>query len=109
MFRVEGNGPAMLGHRLVPLALRPQRVAQIMVGLGVRGSDRDELAVQRDRLVRLAAPSQRVAEHPARMLPTGVDLDRMTEGSDRLVEFAVQLEGLAEMDVERGVLGVEGD
>src|SRR6516164_5603055 len=59
---VNANGLSICGNRLVELALRSQRIAEVGMGRSEVGLDPDRAPICRDRLVELALAHQRVAE-----------------------------------------------
>jgi len=66
----------MCGDRLVELALRSQRIAEVGMGLSVVGLDADRLAMCGDRLVELALRSQYDPEVGMGPSEVGLDPDR---------------------------------
>jgi hypothetical protein len=60
--RFHADRLAICGNRLVELALRSQRIAEVGMSLSEVGLDADRLAICGNRLVELALRSQRIAE-----------------------------------------------
>ena len=107
---LEPDRLAVFGDRLVELPLARQGDAEVGVGLGVVGLEPDRRRGTR-RWPRRASPG------PVRAMPrllwasasSGLSRIAVAVLGDGLVELPLALQGVAEVDVGRGVVGLEPD
>ena len=105
---IEPDGGTEFGDGLVPLPLRVQDVAEVVVGLG-GGLEPDDGAEFGDGLVPLPLGRQDVAEAVVGPGVVGIEPDGGAEFGDGLVPLPLRRQDVAEAVVGLGVVGIEPD
>ena len=107
--RHAGQRALKLRNRLIRLALFVERRAEIVVGLGIVGFERDGLAITDGSVIQLALGFERIAKIVMRFGMVGLEGEGPTITAHRLIELSLRFEHETQGAIVLGGLRVEDD